>query len=246
MLLFCATGIARSEEAIVAVAANFTAAAEQLVETFESGSEHRIKLSIGSTGKLYAQIVNGAPFDLFLSADSKHPALLDEQARTIAGSRFTYAIGRLVVLSRPGRAIGEDSRSVLAGPAIRRVALANPDLAPYGQAALESISAAGLDDEVLPKLIIAETVGQVFAFVQSSNVDLGFLALSQVVNSDPGEIGETWLVPPEFYSPIHQDAVLTNRAADNPAAIAFFEFLQGTEARKIIEGFGYGFPPADA
>ena len=244
--LVISAGFARSDEAIIAVAANFTHAAEQLIEAFESRSDHEIVLITGSTGKLYAQITKGAPFDLFLSADSKHPALLEDKGLSVPGSRFTYAVGRLVVLAKPGFDAGENGSAQLTDAEVNRVAIANPDLAPYGEAAMETLETAGVTDQVEPKLIIAETVGQVYAFVQTSNVELGFVALSQVINSiQPAEPGRVWLVPQEFHSPIRQDAVLTGRAADNPAAAAFHEFLQGEAAKEIVAGFGYDFPPDD-
>ena len=244
--LAVSAGAARTEEAIIAVAANFTHAAERLIDAFESRSDHEIILITGSTGKLYAQITKGAPFDLFLSADSRHPALLEEEGLVVPGSRFTYAVGRLVVLSKSGldaRATGPD---LLTDAEVARIAIANPDLAPYGEAAMETMAAAGIIDQAGPKLIIAETVGQVYAFVQTSNVELGFVALSQVINSvQPTEPGRVWLVPEDLHSPIRQDAVLTGRAGGNPAAAAFHEFLQGDAAKEIVAGFGYDFPPAD-
>lgn len=244
--LVISAGAASSDEATVAVAANFTHAAEQLIDAFETRSDHEIILITGSTGKLYAQITMGAPFDLFLSADSKHPALLEGKGLVVQGSRFTYAIGRLVVLSKPGFDTGDDGPELLTDADVARIAIANPDLAPYGEAAMETMEAAGIIDQAGPKLIIAETVGQVYAFVQTSNVELGFVALSQVINSiEPTEPGRVWLVPQEFHSPIRQDAVLTGRAVDNPAAVAFHEFLQSDEAKEIVAGFGYDFPPAD-
>ena len=244
--LVISAGAARSGEATIAVAANFTHAAERLIDAFETRSDHEIILITGSTGKLYAQITLGAPFDLFLSADSKHPALLEGKGLVVPGSRFTYAIGRLVVLSKPSFDSGEKGPALLTDANVARIAIANPDLAPYGEAAMESMEAAGIIDQAKPKLIIAETVGQVYAFVQTSNVELGFVALSQVINSiQPTEPGRVWLVPQDFHSPIRQDAVLTGRAAGNPAAEAFHEFLQGDEAKEIVAGFGYDFPPAD-
>ena len=200
--LVISAGVARPGEAIIAVAANFTHAAEQLIEEFESQGDHEIILITGSTGKLYAQITKGAPFDLFLSADSKHPALLEERGLVVPGSRFTYAIGRLVVLSKSGFDAGEDGPALLTDTGVARIAIANPDLAPYGEAAMETMEAAGSIDQAVPKLIIAETVGQVYAFVQTSNVELGFVALSQVINSIlPTEPDRVWLVPQDYHSP---------------------------------------------
>ncbi len=245
-LLLLSTGVARPGEVLVAVAANFAKAAEQLVESFEVQSGHDVIMSIGSTGKLYAQIVNGAPFDVFLSADRKHPELLERDERIVPGSRFTYAVGRLVAMTRPSLQDTEADASILSNTEVERIAIANPDLAPYGLAAIETIENAGLTESVEPKVILAETVGQVYAFVQTANVDVGFVAYSQVINrNNSEELGVVWLVPNEFHSPIQQDAVLTSRAENNPAAAEFHEFLQGERAREIVMSFGYDFPAAD-
>ena len=241
-LLLVISDSAKAGDALVAVAANFVPTVEQLVVAFEGKEDHTVRLAIGSTGKLFAQITNGAPFDLFLSADMKHPILLEDRERIVPGSRFTYAIGKLVLLARPGRKFVESGPNMLSSSDVKRVAVANPDLAPYGQAALETVEDLGLSDTVQSKLIIAETVGQVHAFIQTSNVDVGFLALSQVIHGDPEAQGEIWIVPPAHYSTILQGAVLLSRAEDNPAAIAFYEFLKGDKAREIIESFGYDFP----
>ena len=245
--LALSVGSAKSEEAIIAVAANFTHAAEQLIEAFENQGKHKIIMTTGSTGKLFAQITKGAPFDLFLSADRKHPMLLEQQGLIVPGSRFSYAVGRLVILAKPGLEVRELGPSVLDDADFARLAVANPDLAPYGEAALATIAAAGSMEVIGPKLIFAETVGQVYAFVQTSNVELGFVALSQVINSVlPKEPERIWLVPQKFHESIRQDVVLTKRAEGNPAAEAFHEFLRGDMAKEIIVGFGYDFRPADA
>ncbi len=232
-------------EALIAVAANFTHAAERLVHEFEQRHDHRIIMTTGSTGRLFAQISNGAPFDAFLSADRKHPVRLEQDMLILPGSRFTYAVGRLVLLSKHGHRIEETGASMMVDPSVRRIAIANPALAPYGEAALETIEVAGLTSTVEPKLIFAESVGQVYAFVQTANVELGFVALSQVSNRPDARVGAGWTVPEEYHDPIVQDAVLTLRARGNQAAAAFFEFLKGEAARDIIREFGYDLPGDD-
>ncbi len=232
-------------EALIAVAANFTHAAERLVDEFEQRHDHRITMTTGSTGRLFAQISNGAPFDAFLSADRKHPVLLEQDGLILPGSRFTYAVGRLVLLAKHGHQAGEPGPSMLANPSVRRIAIANPALAPYGEAALETIEVAGLTSDVEPKLILAESVGQVYAFVQTANVELGFVALSQTMNRENARVGVGWTIPDDYHVPIVQDAVLTLRASGNRAASAFVEFLKGEVARGIIRDFGYDLPGDD-
>jgi molybdate transport system substrate-binding protein len=223
----------------VAVAANFAAAHDYLVTAFEAGTGHTVVTSTGATGQLYAQIRNGAPFDVFLAADTERPGLLEDEGEAVPGSRFTYAIGRLVLYG-PGldsvRSHGVDLRD----PRNRRIAMANPKLAPYGRAAVQTFERLGFTDVVAARLVQGENVAQTYQFVHTGAAELGLVAFSQVYGERPHRY---WLVPTEYHDPIAQDAVLLRRGATNPAALAYIEFLRGTVARRIIEGFGYGVTP---
>jgi molybdate transport system substrate-binding protein len=188
---------------------------------------------------MYAQIRNGAPFDVFLAADTERPGLLEDEGEAVPGSRFTYAIGRLVLYG-PGldsvRSHGVDLRD----PRNRRIAMANPKLAPYGRAAVQTFERLGFTDVVAARLVQGENVAQTYQFVHTGAAELGLVAFSQVYGERPHRY---WLVPTEYHDPIAQDAVLLRRGATNPAALAYIEFLRGTVARRIIEGFGYGVTP---
>lgn len=230
---------ARADEALVAVAANFGEVALRLEEQFESVSEDSVTLVIGSTGKLYAQIVNGAPFDVLLAADGRRPELLEESGRAVPGTRFTYAVGRLTLWSRDPSRVAEDGGKTLAAGEFRALAIANPRLAPYGAAAIEVIEALGLLDTLQARLVVGENVGQAYSMVATGNAELGFIALSQVVHRTPVEAGSRWDVPADLYTPIRQDAVLLSRAESNTAATGFLRFLRGPEARRVILGSGY-------
>lgn len=223
----------------IAAAANFAEPLEYLVQAFEAGTGHSVVTSLGSTGLLYAQIRNGAPYDVFLAADTVRPARLDASGAGVAGTRFTYAIGRLVLYG-PGldsvRAYGVDLRD----PRHRRVAVANPELAPYGRAALQTLERLGFVRVVAPRLVQGENVAQAFQFVHTGAAELGFVAFSQV-RSEPPE--RYWLVPQQYHDAIEQDAILLQRGATNPAALAWIEFMRGDVARRIIEAFGYGVTP---
>lgn len=220
----------------VAVAANFKSAADALGAAFEERSGHTLVLMSGSTGKLYAQIVNGAPFDVFLAADQARPRRLENDGVALAGSQFTYATGQLVLWDPAGSAVGPDR---LAAGNYRRLAIANPNLAPYGAAAQQVIAALALSGETDGKLVYGENIGQAFAFVRTKNAELGFVALSQVWSLPAETRGAYWTPPPALYAPIRQDGVLLARATDNEAARAFVEFLKSDDALAIIDSFGY-------
>lgn len=231
---------AAAGEATVAVAANFAEVAERLEAEFERSSGHSLTLVVGSTGKLYAQLVHGAPFDVFLAADRARPERLEEDGLAVAGSRFTYATGRLTLWSRePGR-VGDDGAATLRRGELRLVAIANPDLAPYGAAARQTLERLGLWRSLEGRIVMGETVGQAHALVASGNAELGFIALSYVVSPRNRAAGSRWDVPADLHDPIHQDAVLLARAADNRAARAFLDYLRSGEARALVESFGYG------
>ena len=226
---------AAAGEALVAVAANFAAPMQELEAAFEKTSGHALTVSAGSTGKLYAQIANGAPFDILLAADTERPERLEAEGRAVAGSRFTYAAGRLALWSADPALIGETG-AVLREGKFRRLAIANPVLAAYGAAAMDVLNGLGLAETLRLRIVMGENIGQAFAMVASGNAELGFVALSQVAED---EKGSRWIPPAASYAPIRQDAALLSRAAENEAALAFLEYLKSDEARAIMEKYGY-------
>ncbi len=236
-LAFATTG-AFAGEVTVAVAANAAEAVEALAAEFEQESGHRVTVTVGSTGKLYAQILHGAPFDLFLAADQERPRLLVEQGLAASNSRTTYAVGRLVLWS-PEPGAFTDPASVLREGAFRHLAIANPDLAPYGAAARETLRELGLWEGFRSKIVVGENVGQAFAMAASGNAELGFVALSSVLSTRNRQPGSRWEVPAGFHTPIRQDAVLLKRAEDNPAARDFLGFMGSPRARKAVALAGY-------
>jgi molybdate transport system substrate-binding protein len=225
---------ASAEEVNAAVAANFTAAMKEIAANFEAATGHKAVLSFGSTGKLYAQIENGAPFDLFLAADRRRPMLLETQG--VASGRFTYAVGKLVLWS-PAPALADDGEKVLAAGNFTRLAIAKPETAPYGAAAVQVLKALGLYHALQEKLVRGENIAQTYQFVATQNAQLGFVALAQIVLSPEGS---RWEVPDAFYDPIRQDAVLLRTGINKPAATALFAYLKSPAARAVIEKFGYG------
>lgn len=238
--LFAAAAIrpARAAEVAVAVAANFTAPLDKLAAAFEQQSGHHLVVSSGSSGKLYLQITAGAPFEVMLSADAERPIRLEQEGAAVPGTRFTYAVGKLVLWSRdPG--LVDAAGAVLAGSRFRHLAIPNPELAPYGAAARQALQAMGLWQKLAPRLVQGEDLGQTFQFVATGNAELGFVALSQV-RAAGGPPGSLWIVPAERYHPIEQQAVLLARGKDDPAARAFLDFLRSAPARALIQEFGYG------
>ena len=239
------TGQSQAGTAYVAVASNFARVAEQLARRFEAEHPHEIVLLQGSTGRLYAQILNGAPFDVFLAADSERPARLEERSAIVPGTRFTYAVGRLAVWIRQPAGDLEPTAASLLDSTVRTIALPNPDLAPFGQAAVEVMNSLDAADQIAGKLVFAENVGQAFAFVATGNADAGFVSLSYLRDTEAGQSEWKWVVPQDMHQPIDQDAVLLRRAAGNSAAIEFLLFMRTDDARKIISGFGYEWADAD-
>lgn len=235
--LAVAPALARAEPALVAVAANFAQPAKMLAARFMEKTGHTLKISTGSTGQLYAQIANGAPFDVFLSADAERPRKLEERGLGVAGSRFTYAVGRLVLWSPGADTVGGPFEAAFKSRPHRSIAIANPDLAPYGAAAREALRAKGLWKDVKGRLVFGQNIAQTHAMVATGNAEIGFVAQSQIKNR--GQKGAKWPVPAETHAPINQDAVLLTRARDNVAAHDFVSFLKGDSAKKIIEDFGY-------
>ncbi len=232
---------ARAEQVQVAVAANFAAPAKQIAEAFATDTGHQALLIFGGTGKLYAQIKHGAPFEVLLSADATTPAKLADEGAAAANSRFTYAVGSLALWSAaPGYV--DDQGRVLYRDDFRHLAIANPKLAPYGTAAATVIAALGLSEALAPKLVQGENIGQTHQFVASGNAELGFVALSQVMQDGRIDTGSAWVVPADLYPPIRQDAVLLDRGKANPAAHAWLAYLKGEQARAVIASFGYSQP----
>ncbi len=222
----------------VAVASNFVAAMRDLAAAFERSNGQRVILATGSTGKHYAQIRSGAPFDLFFAADGQRPALLEREGIAAPGSRFTYALGRLVLWS-PRAGLVDDAGQVLAQASFQRIALANPRLAPYGRAAEQVLRRLGQWDRLRARMVQGGNVAQAFQFVFSGNAELGFVALSQIQRPDRATEGSAWLPTQALYDPIEQQAVLLK---DGPTARAFMNFTRSPEAREIIRKHGYKLP----
>ena len=239
LLLGALSPLLCADEIRVAVASNFRPAMTAAAERFRHGSGHVVTLIPGSTGKHYAQIRNGAPFDAFYAADSERPSRLEREQRSVPGSRFTYAVGRLVLWS-PDAGLVDPGGEVLASGRFRHLAIANPDLAPYGAAARSVLRSLGLWELLAPRLVRGENIAQVFQFVISGNAELGFVARSQLETPGSEFAGSSWQPPPELYPPIEQQAVLLR---DTPAGRAFMRFMQGEEARAIIRAYGYDSPP---
>ncbi len=227
-------------EVSVAVAANFAAPMQKIAALFESDTGHKAVVSLGSTGKLYAQIKHGAPFQVFLAADAKTPARLESEGQAVAGSRFTYAIGALVLWSADA-AVVDTQAAVLTSGTFRHVALANPKLAPYGLAALQTMEKLGVANALQPKWVQGENIAQTYQFISTGNAELGFVALSQVMVNGKIAKGSAWQVPAELHDPIRQDTVLLQTGKDNAAALALVEYLRGDKARAIIKSYGYRF-----
>jgi molybdate transport system substrate-binding protein len=229
-------GQARAGEVRVAVAANFTAAMKEIAAAFEKSSGHHVVLSFGSTGSLYAQISHGAPYDVFLAADERRPKALESAGTAVARSRFTYAVGKLVLWSpKPG--VVDDKGEVLKHGKFARLAIANPRTAPYGAAARQVLEHLKLWDSLQPRIVRGESIAQTHQFVATDNAELGFVALSQVMKTGGGS---SWIVPQALYTPIRQQAVLLVRGKDNTAAHALIAYLKSDAGAVVIKRFGYG------
>jgi molybdate transport system substrate-binding protein len=232
-------GLAISAQAMagqtnIAVAANFTDAVKEIAAAFKSKTGHDAVLSFGATGALYTQITQDAPFEILLSADAERPKKAVDDDLGVADSRFTYAIGKLVLWSKNAELV--KGEATLKGGAFTKIAIANPTAAPYGAAAVETLKALKLDETLQPKIVQGNSIAQTFQFIDTANAELGFIALSQLAGKSDGS---RWMVPQTLYSPIKQDAVLLKKGASNEAATAFMSFLKGAEARAIIEKYGY-------
>jgi molybdate transport system substrate-binding protein len=225
----------RADTVNVAVAANFTDAAKEIARVFKDKSGHEAVLSFGASGQLYAQIKSGAPFQVFLSADEERPRKLVEEGQGVAGEKFTYAIGKLVLwTSQPGLVINEET---LNNEDFSKIAIANPTTAPYGIAAVEVMQSLNVYARLQPKIVQGNTIAQAFQFVKTDNAEYGFIALSQVANQKEGS---SWIVPGKYYREIRQDAVLLKLGEANNGAKEFMKFLRSSMAKSIIQKFGYG------
>ena len=228
-------GQAMAAEVKVAAAANFTEPAKEIAARFKARTGHDASLSFGASGQFYTQIANGAPFEVFLSADRERPEKAEAEGLGVAGSRFTYAVGRLVLFSKtPGLVDGKGA--VLKSGRFQKLAIADPKTAPYGVAAVETLKKLGLYDALSPKLVQGTSITQAYQFIDTGAAELGFVALSQVVALKGGS---RWVVPAADHTPIDQQAVLLKTGAANPAATAFMAFLKGAEAKAIIKTYGY-------
>ena len=233
-------GAAHADTVSVAVAANFTAPMQKIAAEFAKDTGHKAELSFGATGKFYAQISQGAPFGILLSADDTIPARLAREGKAVADSRFTYAVGKLVLWSRQQGYVDAQG-AVLKTGQFQHVAIANPKLAPYGLAAQQTLARLGLLEQIRPRFVQGENIGQTYQFAATGNAELGFVALSQVMEDGKIKSGSAWLVPPSMHEPIRQDAIVLNPAKDNAAAKALMDYLKGDKARAIITAYGYDF-----
>ena len=233
----CATG-AQADEVQVAVAANFTAPMQKIAADFARDTGHKAVLAFGATGKFYAQIANGAPFEVLLAADDETPARLEKELLAAPNSRFTYAIGKLVLWSVKEGYVDAKGEILKKGD-FKHLALANPKAAPYGAAAMETLTKLGLLTALQPRFVQGENIAQTHQFVATGNAELGFVALSQVFKDDKLSGGSAWIVPANLHQPIRQDAVILAKGLHNPAAKALLDYLKGDKAKAIIKSYGY-------
>ena len=236
--LFFMAGALHAAEAQVAVAANFAEPIKAIAAVLEKTTGHTLKITVGSTGRLYAQIRNGAPFDLLLAADAKAPEQLEVDGLAQPGSRFTYASGKLVLWSTDAAKVDAQG-AVLKTDGFRKLAIANPKTAPYGAASIEVIDKLGLSASLTPKLVQGESIGQTYNFAFTGNAEIAFVAMSQVLDGGRLKGGSMWVVPQNLYAPIQQDAVLLKRGANNEAAVALMKLLKSPNIQVLIRSYGY-------
>ena len=230
-----------AEDVQVAVAANFTGPMQVIAPIFERDTGHKLSLSFGATGKFYAQINNGAPFQILLSADDETPARLIREGKGVAGSNFTYAIGKLVLWSAKEGYV-DDKGEILKKGGFKHIAIANPKAAPYGAAAMQTLAKLGVTDSIKPLVVQGENISQTHQFVSTGAAELGFVAYSQVIRNDKVGSGSGWVVPEKFYDPIRQDAVILANGKDKAGVAALMTFLKGDKAKAVIRSFGYSLP----
>lgn len=232
------SGLVSADEVQVAVAANFTAPMQKIAVEFHKDTGDSAQLIFGATGKFYAQIKNGAPFEVLLAADHETPARLIREGEAVEGTQITYAIGKLVLWSSKAGLV-DGNGAILKNAGIAHVAYCNPDLAPYGAAAAETMKSLGVFDALKPKLVMGENITQAYQFVASGNAEVGFVALSQVYKDGRISGGSAWIVPSGLYSPIRQDAVILAKGKGHAAAARFLEYLKSDKAKAVIRSFGY-------
>ncbi|WP_171020183.1 molybdate ABC transporter substrate-binding protein [Hydrogenophaga sp. 2FB] len=238
LVLAAITGSLHAAEAQVAVAANFAEPIKAVAAVLEKSTGHTLKITVGATGGLYAQIRNGAPFDVMLAADTRTPAQLETDGLAQPHSRFTYATGKLVLWSADAAKVDAQG-AVLKGDGFRKLAIANPKTAPYGAAAVEVMNKLGLTAALTPKLVQGESIGQTYNFAHTGNAEIAFVAMSQVLDGGRLKSGSMWVVPQNLYAPIQQDAVLLKRAGNNEAAVALMKLLQSANIKTLIRSYGY-------
>ena len=231
-------GTVFADVAQVAVASNFAEPIKAIALVLEKNTGHQIKVTLGATGKFYAQIKNGAPFDVLLAANTETPAALELDGFTQPGSRFTYATGRLVLWSADATLV-DNKGDVLHKGGFRKLAYAAPKVAPYGAAAVQVMDKLGLQALLTPKLVQGESIGQTYSFVYTGNAEVGFVALSQVLEGGQLRSGSLWEIPQSLYQPITQDAVLLKRGSSNPAAQALMTLLKTPAGKDLIRSYGY-------
>lgn len=238
LIASAAAHLALAQDVQVAVAANFTAPIQAIAKDFEQDTGHKLVIATGATGQFYAQIQNGAPFEVFLSADDSTPAKLEQEGATVPGSRFTYAIGTLALWSaKPGYVDAQGE--VLKKNDYQHLSIANPKAAPYGLAATQVLEKLGLSAQVKGKLVEGQNITQAHQFIATGNAELGFVALSQIYKDGKVTGGSAWIVPAALHDPIKQDAVILAKGKDNPAAQALVDYLKGEKAAAVIKSFGY-------
>jgi molybdate transport system substrate-binding protein len=240
LLLLAAAGcsLAHGGEVSVAVASNFAGPMQKIAAAFAQASGHTATLSLGATGKFYAQIKNGAPFEVLLSADTQTAARLEQEKLGVTGTRFIYATGRLALWSSQAGLI-DGTPQVLRTGHFERIAMANPKVAPYGLAAQQTMTRLGVLGTLKDRLVQGESIGQTYQFVASGNAAIGFVALAQIMQNGTITQGSAWLVPADHHAPIHQEALLLQTGKNNEAAIALLAFLKTEQARAIIRTYGY-------
>ncbi|WP_322847046.1 molybdate ABC transporter substrate-binding protein [Pseudomonas sp. B33.4] len=238
LLAVFAVGAVQADEVQVAVAANFTAPIQAIAADFEKDTGHKLVAAYGATGQFYTQIKNGAPFEVFLSADDTTPEKLEKEGDTVKGSRFTYAIGTLALWSaKEGYVDGKGE--VLKKNEYQHLSIANPKAAPYGLAATQVLEKLKLTEATKAKIVEGQNITQAYQFVSTGNAELGFVALSQIYKDGKVSSGSAWIVPADMHDPIKQDAVILNKGKDNAAAKALVEYLKGPKAAAVIKSYGY-------
>jgi len=231
----------QAAEVTVAVASNFSLPMRKIAAQFEAEFGHKVRLSFGSTGAFYAQIKNGGPFHLLVAADQETPARLEKEGLGLASNRFTYAQGRLVLWSRQAGRVDKEGEILKAGQ-FQKLALANPKLAPYGVAAMETLHSLSLTEQLKSKFVQGENISQAYQFVETENAQIGFVAMSQVFSEGKLLKGSAWIVPPQLYSPIQQDAILLLAGQKNAVAIELMRYLKTDKAKSVMRAYGYSHP----